>query len=419
MSETSSHDGAEAGSPGAEPGRARPPSGKPAGGVRRWAVCASITDELLNDLAMLGMGDGISMEPVEHEINMPAMGEVRLRLALTISAVTFDLRADDGGRARVTVAGSGEVSVKGSDYEGDTIGEGAVGMPTPPAPLPVSLTALADPYFELRDDHTLSVGLDLREAELVSLDVDQSGGVPDGVQPDAWTGVLQMTSMMFNMMGHELFAGLGEAVGSVGLDLGEDIGMVLADLGVDKGVADTSVGSGVLSIGLPATEDTVGSAVPVPVAGRRFGVSLARSGVDQLAEKLLGRVVGGMPLPFEVELDLGERRIGGGVRQPRIISERFPDLRSTVRTEVAVRLARGRLEMAVTSAWLEWPPIVPSFVNSLNRLMGGLASMAPLRFRFPATLQVPLVPGSDETLDVRVDDLRVSPDGVGVALALS
>ncbi|MGI9577956.1 MAG: hypothetical protein ACR2OH_07145 [Microthrixaceae bacterium] len=392
---------------------------KTGGGVRRWAVCASITDELLNDLAMIGLGDGFSMAPVEQEINLPAMGEVRLRLALTVTGVRFDLRSDDGGRARVTVLGSGDVSVKGSDYEGDTIGEGALGMPEPPAPLPVELTALADPYFEFREDHTLSVGLDLNESELVSLDVDQAAELPDGVEPEAWAGVLQMTSMMFNMMGHELFAGLGDAVGSVGLDLGDDVGMVLADLGVDRGVADTSVGSGVLSIGLPATEQTVGRALPVPVAGRRLGVSLARSGVDQLADQLLSRVVGGMPLPFEVELDLGERRIGGGIRQPRIISERFPDLRSTMRTEVAVRLARGRLELAVKAAWLEWPSIVPSFVNAFNRRLGGLASIAPLQFKFPATVQVPLVPGSDDTLGVRVDDLRVSPDGVGLALALS
>ena len=402
-----------------EPGKARPPSERKREGVRRWAVCVSVTDDLLNDIAMIGLGDGISMEPVEQEINLPAMGEVRMRLALTVTGVTFDLRSDDGGRARVKVTGSGDVSVKGSDYEGDTITGAAMGMPTPPAPLPVALTALAAPYFELRDDHTLSMGLDLRDAELVDLDVDQGAARPEGVEEEAWNGVLQMTSMMFKMMGHELFAGLGEAVGSVGLDLGDDIGMVLADLGVEKGVADTSVGSGIMSIGLAATDETVGRAMPVAVAGRRLGVSLARSGVDQLADRLLARVVGGLPLPFEMELDLGERSIGGGFRQPRIASERFPDLRATVRTDVAVRLTRGRLELAVKAAWVEWPSFVPSILNSVNRRLGSLASMAPLRFRLPATMQLPLVPGSDDTLGVRVDDLRVSPDGVGVALALS
>ena len=73
----------------------------------------------------------------------------------------------------------------------------------------------------------------------------------------------------------------------------------------------------------------------------------------------------------------------------------------------------------MSALWLLMPSIVPSFINSVNRRLGGLWSMAPLKFRFPATLQVPLVPGSDDTMGVRVDDLRVSPDGVGVALALA
>ncbi len=408
-----------------QPGRSAAPSvritDRPDGTdrTRRWAVWASVTDELLNDLALIGLGDGVALEPVEQEINMPAMGEVRLRLALTVTGVTFDLRATDDGRARVSVRGSGDVSVRGSDYEGDTVSGGAMGMPTPPAPLPVLLTALASPYFELRHDHTLSFGLDLRDAELVSLDVDHDAEVPDGVDADAWSAVLQMTSMMFGLIGHELFAGLGESVGSVGMDLGDDVGVVLADLGVEPGVADSTVGSGVLSMGLPAHGEVEGRAQPVPVAGRNIGLSVARSGVDRLASTLLERAVGGVPMPFEMEIDLGNRKVNSALRQPRLISDRFPDLRTTVRTDVAVRLVRGRLELSVAAAWLELPSIVPSFVNGLNRRLGSLWSMAPLRFRFPATTQIPLVPGSEETVGVRVDDLRVSPDGIGVALALA
>jgi len=90
-----------------------------------------------------------------------------------------------------------------------------------------------------------------------------------------------------------------------------------------------------------------------------------------------------------------------------------------VRTEVGVRLVRGRLEIAVSAAWVELPSIVPRFVNSISRRLGGLIAMAPLRFRFPATLQVPLVPGSDDTVGVRVDDLRVTTEGVGVVIALA
>ena len=386
---------------------------------RRWAMCVSVSDGLLNDLALIGLGDGIPLEAVEQEINMPAMGEVRLRLALTVHSVQFDLRAEDGGRARVTVRGSGDVTVRGSDYEGDTVSSGALGLPAPPAPLPVALTALAAPYLELRDDHTLSFGLHLRDAELVSLDVDTQAEVPEGVDADSWTGVLNMTSMMFTMMGHELFGGLGEAVGSVGLDLGADVGAVLAGLGADPGVADAQVGSGVLTICLPAGDGVEGRALPVPVAGRRLGVSLARSGVDRLAAQLLDRSLGGLPLPVEVDLDLGDHKVAGRLRQPRLVSDRFPDLRTSVRTDVDVRLAHGRLELAVTSAWLEYPSPVPGVLNRLNRRLGGLWSMAPLRVRLPDTVQVPLIPGVDTTVGIRVDDLRVAPDGIGVALAMA
>ncbi len=80
----------------------RSPSGKKSLGTvpDRWAICASVTDELLNDLALIGVGDGVAMEAVEQEINMPAMGEVRLRLALTVTSVTLRPASDDGGRAR-------------------------------------------------------------------------------------------------------------------------------------------------------------------------------------------------------------------------------------------------------------------------------------------------------------------------------
>ena len=71
--------------PRTDTGRRSPSGKKSSGQSRRWAICASVTDELLNDLALMGVGDGVAMEAVEQEINMPAMGEVRLRLALTVT----------------------------------------------------------------------------------------------------------------------------------------------------------------------------------------------------------------------------------------------------------------------------------------------------------------------------------------------
>jgi hypothetical protein len=385
---------------------------------RRAAVVASITEDLLNDVVALAVGGGVELSPLTQRISLPAMGEVDLGLGLRVTGGAFRLRAEDGGRARVVVTGEGDVSLHAVGFDADELDTPPLGLPEPPAPIPVRVEALVEPYLELRDDHTVSVGLDLAAAELVSLTVDPDAPTPEGVDPGTWMPITQMAQMMFGAMGDGLFAALGEHVGAVGMDLGPDIGLVLHDLGVDHGRAEMQVGPATLSFALPAHEAVEGRAEPVPVDGRALGVSLARSGVDRLSRALIERAVGGMPLPFELELDLGEQRIGGTLRQTRLLSERFPDLRSAVRTELRPRLVGGRLELALEAAWVQLPSLVPGLVNDLSRRLGRLASLAPLRLRFPATLEVPLVPGSDATAPVRVVDLHVGPDGVGVVLVL-
>lgn len=388
-------------------------------GRRRWAIWAAVTEDLLNDIVLMGVGEGVPLERVEQQITLPAMGEVTLGLALTVTGVRFECRGDDEGRARVSVSGLGDVSVAGSDYEGDRVSGAAVGMPTPPAPIPVRLVALCEPFIRVNPDHSVSFGLDLRGAEMVSLDVDREAAVPEGVDEDAWTGVLQMTSMMFSSVGHDLFAGLGEAVGDVGLDLGSDVGTVLVELGVDPGHGDAHVSSGMLSVGLPASERVRGRAIPVPISGHRAALSLATSGVDHMATRLLESALGDLPSPVELDVDLMDRRVAAELRQPRVVSERFPDLRTTVHTDVALKLRGGRLEVSLASAWVELPSLVPSFVNDFNRRLGELWSMTPIRFRLPKRLEIPLGGAGGTRLGVHVDDLRVDSSGVGVALVLA
>lgn len=390
----------------------------------RWAACASVTDDLLNDLVALAVGGGIALDALHQRVTLPAMGEVDLRLGLTVTGGSFDLRADDGGRARVVITADGDVAVSSTDYDGDELTTGPLGLPRVPAPIPVRVEALVSPFLELRDDHTVSVGLDLTGAELLSLAVDSDRPPPEGVDAAAWTGITQMTQLMFGAMGDGLFAALGEHVGSVGMDLGADVGMILHDLGVAHGRADTSVASGLLSFGLPAREEVAGRAEPVPVSGKRFAVGLGSGGVDHLSRMLLARALGDLPLPFELEVDLGEQQVGTVLRQTRLVSERLPDLRGAVRTSVRTRLVGGRLELTVQAAWVEVPDVSPltspltALINDVSRKVGGLASLAPLRFRFPAVVQLPIVPGSDDRVPVRVDDLRVTSDGIGVVLAL-
>ncbi len=403
---------------GLSPGHVTPPSGKPPAAANApQALTLSITDDFLNDISLLGLADGIPLQTVEQEVTLPAMGEVTLSLSLTVTGLEFDLRSDDDGQARVTVLGVGDVETRTLDYEGDKVGPLDSGMPSSPAPLPVSLTCLVDPFVELREDHSLSVGIDLRGATLINLGIDAGGPTPEGVDSDAWTGVLQMTSMMFAMMGDQLFTGLAEAVGLVGVDLGPEVGRLVAELGADTGPAEVRISSGVLSIGLAANSDTEGRAMPVPVAGKRFGVSVASSGVDRLVALIIERAAGGLPLPFEMDVSLGEQQVRSTLRQQRL-AEWLPDLRSSVNTEIKVRLMRGQLEVMVSSAWIELPSVVPGFVNRFNRRLGSMLSLAPLRFGLPTTIHLPA--GDDgSTIAVRVDDLRVGPDGLGVVLVIT
>jgi hypothetical protein len=179
-----------------------------------------------------------------------------------------------------------------------------------------------------------------------------------------------------------------------------------------------SVGSGTVTVSLPGDDELDGHALPVPVAGTRLGLGLANSVVDRLAQLLVLRAAGDLPVPFELEVDLGEQQIAGRLRQTRVLPEFLPDLRSSLRTEVRTRLVRGRLELAVQAAWVELPPALPSLFNQISRRLGGLVALAPMKVRFPATIDVPL-PDGDATLPIRIDDLRVTGDGLGVVLSLA
>ena len=391
-------------------------------------MVASITEDMLNDVLLFVVGAGVPLEPVDTSVVLPSMGEVGIRLALTVTGATAQLRAEDDGRVRVIVSADGDVSTTSTDYEGDDIeagigappaAPGAFAMPVPPAPIPVRVEALARPFVELRDDSTLWLGVDVRTAELVSLQTDSAAPVPEGVDPAAWAGMLAMFGMLFGSLGDGLFGSLGEQVGAVDMELDPEIGDLLAHLGVATGPASISVSSGLLSIGLLASDGVRGRALPVPIAGKRVGIGLATSVVDALSHLLILRAVGDMPLPFELEVDLGEQQVGGRLRNARVLPDSFPDLRSSLRTQVRTRLLRGRLELSVQAAWLELPPVVPSIFNKLSKRLGELVSLAPMRVRFPARLELPIIPDSTDTIAIVVDDLRVTTDGVGVVVSLA
>jgi hypothetical protein len=389
-------------------------------GASARAAVLSVTQDLLNDLVLFAVGGGVELEPLETSLALPGMGEVDVRLALTITGAALTLSSADDGRARVVVRADGDVSARSVAFGAgpEDVPAGAMGLPVPPAPIPVRVEALVRPEVELREDHSLSVGLDLSDATLVELAVDDEAPTPEGVDPSAWQGMLSMFSMMFGVLGSGLFDSLGEHVGTAGLELPADVGDLLVQLGVAPGRAEVSVASGTVTVSLAGDESLGGRALPVPVAGTRLGLGLANSVVDRLAHLLVLRAAGDLPVPFELEVDLGEQQVAGRLRQTRILPEFLPDLRSSLRTEVRTRLVGGRLELAVQSAWVELPPVVPSLFNQLSRRIGGLVSLAPMKVRFPATIDVPL-PDADMTLPIRIDDLRVTSDGLGIVLSLA
>src|SRR6478735_1466106 len=132
------------------------------------ALCLAITEEMVNDLIVFAIGAGVALDPMEQNLTLPAMGDVRLRLALTITGGRVELGTEDGNRIRAVAFGAGDVAVSTSDFDGDSAAVGPLGLPSPPAPIPVRAEALLVPVIRLNADHTLSVGLDLSEAELVS-----------------------------------------------------------------------------------------------------------------------------------------------------------------------------------------------------------------------------------------------------------
>ncbi len=388
----------------------------------RWALCASITEDLLNDVVLMAVGAGIPLEPLDTSVVMPGMGEVDVRLGLTITGGTLDLRADDGGRARVVVRADGEVTTRATNFEGDTVDgatdTSAAGLPTPPAPIPVRVEALVDPFVELTPSGG-AFGLDLRTAELISLSTDPDAPVPEGVDPATWAGILQVFGMVFTVLGGGLFESLGEHVGRAEFPLPAEVVDILRSLGVAEGTGDISIASGLITVGLPAAESVKGRALPVPIAGKRVGIGLASSVVDGVCQLLIERIAGDLPLPFEVEVDLGEQQVDGRLRQSRLFPVNFPDLRTSLRTEIRPRLLRGRLELSVQSAWVELPPALPSIFNHVSRRLGELVSLAPVRLRLPSTIQLAIIPDSTDTIGIEIDDLSLTADGLGVVIGLA
>ncbi len=378
-----------------------------AASTRRRAVVLTVPAEFLNTLAAHGIGEGVDVPELRDIVQLPMMGPMELRVAMTIVGVSFEMRSGDGGRLRATVRAAASIEILGD---------------TPMMMLPglvrVSGEVLVEPVVELRSDGSFVAYLDLPNSELVATNFD---GI-DGIEADA-DAAAQMGQMLFATVGGDLFGGLADNLGTVGLELTPEEGAIVAELGVAVGKAEIRVRSGSVEVGLPAVEHLEGEASPIAVHGPCVGVGIASGAISALATNLLQQRAGLDHLPFEFDVRTAERELGGRLRSTRLVeSSLIPDLRPGVSYAVEPRLAGDHVELVVQAAWLELP-LVPGPVNRLNRWLGGLATrvvapiVGPLTLRLPARAEVPARPDSDVKMSIAVRSLRVDDAGVQVIVA--
>ncbi len=360
-----------------------------------WALAVAVTEEFLNRLAVEGIGEGVEAEPLRQGFSMPMMGEVDVEVAMTITGVTFSMAAEHRDRLLATVHASGVVQIHAE-----------TAMPAFPGAALVSGDVLVSPRVELGEDGAFTAVLDLAGSELVAMRFD---GI-EGIETDADAAAM-MGELLFASVGGDLFRSLAEQLGQIGLELEAGDGDFLLDAGVAPGSAEVRVSDGSVLIGLPAADGTDGHADVPPFEGSHLAVGLASGVIASLVIEAAHRTTG-LPVPFDFEVDTRERRIGGRVRSRRLFDlPMLPDLRPGVRYTVRPRLVDGRIEVALREAWLEFP-LVPGFVNEVNRIVGGVASRAPWTFSTPARRSVPVRPDSDREVDLEVTDLFVDAHGV-------
>lgn len=376
-----------------------PSDGQSLAMTSRWALAAVVSEEFLNGMSRQGIGDGVVVEPFRQVFSLPMMGDIDLSVGMTITSVEFEMSALDPDRLRATVSAAGVV-----EFLGDNA------MPAFPGAARVRGEVMVSPTVELRADGSFVALLDLASSELVAMHFDGIDGMDGNADAQAMMG-----QMLFQTVGGELFTGLAEQLGTVGLELTPDEAEIFAMLGVAEGPADIVVNDGSLVVGLCALETLDGHAALLPVDGRRLGVGIASGALADLAVHLANRAVG-VPLPFAVEIDTSDRRVGGRLRSRRLIDLPFlPDLRTGVRYTVRPRLLGDQIELSLREAWLELP-LVPPIVNDLNRFMGGVASRAPLSVKLPASVTVPVRPDSDTTMTMSVAELHITDGGVTVVV---
>lgn len=362
---------------------------------RHWALSVVVSEEFLNSLARNGIGDGIAAAELRQQFNLPMLGSIDLSIGMVIVGVTFQMLENNVDRLQATIRATGAIT-----FHGDT--------PMPPLPglARVRGEVMVRPRIELQPDGRFIAVLDLAGSELLGMAFEGIDGIESNVEAQEMMG-----QMLFAAVGGDLFEGLAQQMGSIGLELEPEQGYVFAELGVRPAPADIEMHHGAMTVGLPAVSGLEGRAAAERVNGQRLGVGVAAGALSALTNRLAADAMGA-PLPFELDVIARDHRVGARVRNQRLVdSSWLPDLRPGLRSTVRPRLVDDRLELSLREAWVELP-FVPPAVNRLNRFFGGVASLAPLSVSIPTQASIPVRPESAATLDLSIVGLEIERDGV-------
>lgn len=380
--------------------------------VQSAALAVSVTESLLNDIALIAVGAGIALDPIRTEVPLPGVGDVAVDVQLKVTTAHTELLSDADGTIKIHATAEADLR------PADNLAESPVILPLPPAPIPLVVAVKVQPLIEL-DGGVVRFSLPASGLTLDRIEVDTTVGAPEGVESNMWISMLAIFNMMLSQMGSDLFENLLSSGPKPEFELTGTAPDLLDRLGVQQGRATVSVAEKLLTVTFPGRDDINGTAWPVPIAGKRAGVALSATSVNEVAQYLLEQAVSGMPVPFDIDVSLGEQQVASRIRQSRLLPRQFPDLRSALRSEVRTRLVRGQIELSVEAIWFETPDILPGVINSVSRRLGGLAGLAPLKIRVPERIEIPLPGDESISIGIAVDDLRVSQDGIGAAVMLA
>lgn len=352
------------------------------------ALMVTVPGPMLELAVATAVGEGITLGTVARTVSLPMADELQVGLTVQVVGAKFDLVARDDALVPVRVQGRVTVAQPNGDP-----------LPMALPALEVEVTALVEAQIDLGVDQ-IRVLVDLPNVQFLGATVVGVEGAAPG-DPMA-----KLAQMALAETGDTLFNALGDEVGPVGIDL---TGVPVAELGLTPGRADIRSTDGALTVAIGGvTGEHAGAHRAPPSRDDRIGVSVDADLLGPVLSYLGSRTLGGIPMPFDLDLAAQPGSVSVGVRNARVLGPPVPDLRTGVRTAVHLTRRDDHLEVRLAGAWLELPGPLGLF-NGIGRAAATLgASMVPMVAKLPLTYPVPNV----DELSLRVAALAVGSDRI-------